>query len=425
MIIKNSHLITLGIFALLLFSCNFPSEIMTPVMRTPLSNGKVEYLQSQPSITVTNAFVRTNPSNETSKPPLDLETQINKKTFFLDQKGVDQYCLKYPQSTLNYPELVDGDYMVAVWERNNISALSLPDGTLTPLITPEYSAGHLLGNVEFNAPWYSYIMVDSPSGNGDWALHVTNLKTREDKIIANREEYGSSALHFYASISSGTIYFSTSNFDRSKILSSNVYSVDLTSGKKEILIESKEELTFMSILAVSGRYLIVENDPIQDYPLSFVSLFDIENKSWIELPQSSPSSMPDIDYPYAVWKNGHRYSEPLSFTTYNIDSGESIIHSVVGGSSFDLTISDGYVITQASTGEELSRNSVILYSLNSADVYAIRLGIEEILIHEAHLSNGKVVWAFRTMSSSVDYSGYLCSVPMETVTSESKGGIEY
>lgn len=113
------------------------------------------------------------PSNEITSP---VETEVitttlvvpttepqdeGKYTYYLDQDRMDQFCLSFPQLQIFKPRKV-GDYYIAyVEEQNNISSISIKEGTLTSLHVSEFPGGRLHPN-EFEYPWYTYSVTDSP-----------------------------------------------------------------------------------------------------------------------------------------------------------------------------------------------------------------------------------------------------------------------
>lgn len=359
--------------------------------------------------------------NSTNIPDPDVEKKF---TYFLDQAAIDQYCLEFPMLTIYKAKDIGDQFYVGVLEQNNISLVSPEDGGLHPIFTPEFSQGHLL-MIDYEYPWYGYIMVDSPNGLGDWNFHIVNLEDGSNTIIANRELYNSTPLHVYSSIDSGTLYLSTSTFnDDFAIISNSVYAIDLKTNEAELLIDNHDMDTFMSVISASNGYLLIENDPPKDQPTLHISLFDIASKAWIDLPQEYPASMPSMEYPYLIWKNSNRFEEPFSFTVFNMDTGFSVVRNITGRDAYDPIISNGFAILHASTGKDRSINSVILYSLDGWEVYAIKIGIDNIFAADAYIDHGNVIFNFREIANFSDFSSYLCKIPLDTVISGSLVGIE-
>ncbi len=359
--------------------------------------------------------------NPTNTPDSDIEKKF---TYILDQEEINQYCLEFPMLTIYEAKDIGGQFYVGVLEHNNISLVSPETGDLYPIFTPEFSQGHLL-MIDYEYPWYGYIMVDSPNGLGEWNFHIVNLEDGSETIIANRELYNSIPLHVYSSIDSGILYLSTSTFEDNFVIdSSRVYAIDLNTNKATLLIDNPETDTFMSVISASNGYLLIENDPPKDQPTLHLSLFDIANKAWIDLQQEYPASMPSMEYPYLIWKNSNRFEEPFSFTVFNMETGVSVVREITGRDAYDPIISNGFAIVQASTGKDRSLNSVILYSLDGWEVYAIRIGIDNVFAADATIDRGNVIFNFREIASVSDFSSYLCKIPLETVISESLVGIE-
>jgi hypothetical protein len=279
--------------------------------------------------------------------------------------------------------------------------------------------------IDYEYSWYGYMMVDSPNGLGEWNFHIVNLETGSNTVVANRSLFNSIPLHVYTAIDAGVVYLSASTFeDGFAVKSSRVYAIDLKTNQATLLIDSHEEDSFMSLISASNGYLLIENDPPKDQPTLHLSLYDIANKAWIDLPQEYPASMPDMEYPYLIWKNSNRFEEPFSFTVYNLETGVSVVRDIVGRDAYDPIISDGFAIVQASTGKDRSTNSVILYSLNGESVYAIKIGIDNIFAADAYIDHGNIIFNFRETASISDFSSYLCRIPLDIVISESLLGIE-
>ena len=355
-------------------------------------------------------------------PTDQLETK--RFTYYFDQHKIDQYCLEFPQTYLYKPMDTGNRYLVSMSEQKNIYTVSPDDGILRPLFPSEFPNGHLfLNNVEFENPWYAYMMVDSPSETGNWNLHVANLEENTNEIIANQGQYNSFSFHTYTSLDSDVLYFSTSTFDGKDILSSQLYAFDLASNKAELLIDSQDQQAFMSNITASNGYIVIENAAPKE-PVRDLTLFDISNRTWVELPQNYPASMPDMEFPYIIWKNNESYEQPTSFTIFNLETGISRIAVVSGRESQDISISDGFAITLASTGTDLSRNSIMLYPIENESVYAIQIGIEEVGARDAYIANGNLIWSFTTLADAFEYSSFLCKVPLNTVMSEAVEGIE-
>jgi len=359
--------------------------------------------------------------NPTKAPSLDIEKKF---TYFFDQDEINQYCLEFPMLTVYQAKDIGGQFYAGVLEQNNISLVSPESGVLSPIFTPEFPQGHLL-MIDYEYPWYGYMMVDSPNGLGEWNFHIVNLETGSNTIVANRSLFNSIPLHVYTAIDAGVVYLSASTFkDGFAVKSSRVYAIDVKTNQTALLIDSHDEDSFMSLISASNGYLLIENDPPKDQPTLHLSLYDIANKAWIDLPQEYPASMPDMEYPYLIWKNSNRFEEPFSFTVYNLETGVSIVRDITGRDAYDPIISDGFAIVQASTGKDRSTNSVILYSLNGESVYAIKIGIDNIFAADAYIDHGNIIFNFRETASISDFSSYLCRLPLDTVISESLLGIE-
>lgn len=315
-------------------------------------------------------------------------------------------------------------FVVSVSEQNNISIAFPEDGTLRPLFAPEFPNGHLLlNNIDFDYPWYTYMVVDSPSETGEWNLHVVNLDEDTNTTITDKGQHNSLSFNTYTSLDSGMLYLSTSTFDAKDILSSQLYAFDLASNNVELLIDNQDPQSFMANVAASNGYIVIENN-VPKEPVRGLTLFDISNRTWLELPKNNPASMPDMEFPFIVWKNNESFEQPTSFTIFNIETGISRRVDISGRESQDISISDGFAIAPASTGKNLSINSIMLYPIENESAYAIQIGIDEVLARDAYIENGNVIWSFTILADPSEYSSFLCKLPLQTVMSESSQGIE-
>ncbi len=375
------------------------------------------------------------PSNEITSP---VETEVitttlvvpttepqdeGKYTYYLDQDRMDQFCLSFPQLQIFKPRKV-GDYYIAyVEEQNNISSISIKEGTLTSLHVSEFPGGRLHPN-EFEYPWYTYSVTDSPQGFGDWHLHLVNVEDGTNTIIAQREQYGSYSLHNDISFDHGNLFFVSSTFDGTKVLSSKVYVIDLSNKETTLIIENPHADTYMSIISASNGYLALEHDAPKSDVDFYLSLYDVDNKRFIDLPQTFPASMPDIEYPYVVWKNNKRFDQPTSYTVYNIETGITSIHEITNSYSVNISISNRFVITDALSGRDPIGNSVILYSIDNDDIYEIQIGTTDVRLNDAYIDNENVALAFTSFTTVDNYSSYICNLPLEDLFTNSVEEIE-
>src|SRR5690606_25248278 len=141
-----------------------------------------------------------------------------------------------------------------------------------------------------------------------------------------------------------------------------VYVIGLSNKETTLIIENPHADTYMSIISASNGYLVLEHDMPKSDVGFYLSLYDVDNKRFIDLPQTFPASMPDIEYPYVVWKNNKRFDQPTSYTVYNIETGITSIHEITNSYSVNISISNRFVIRDALSGRDPIGNSVILYS---------------------------------------------------------------
>ncbi len=352
------------------------------------------------------------------------QQETHRFSYYFDQNEIEKYCVEFPQSNITKPMDIGGRYLVAVSEQNNISIASPEDGTLRPLFAPEFPNGHLLlNNIDFDNPWYTYMVVDSPSETGEWNLHVVNLDEDTNTTITDKGQHNSLSFNTYTSLDSGMLYLSTSTFNGKDILSSQLYAFDLASNNVELLIDNQNPQSFMANIAASNGYIVIENN-VPKEPVRGLTLFDISNRTWLELPKNNPASMPDMEFPFIVWKNNESFEQPTSFTIFNIETGISRRVDVSGRESQDISISNGFAFAPASTGKDISINSIMLYPIENESVYAIQIGIDEVLARDAYIENGNVIWSFTILADPSEYSSFLCKLPLQTVMSESSQGIE-
>ena len=383
-----------------------------------------EVLSTHPSPTQTSV-----PEAETEITALPTTTptppEYREFTYFFDLEKIASYCIEIPQKFILTPLYLGDYYMVHDLKQQSLFSLSTQDGTMNLLYSTEFPNGHPAGGVQIAYPWYTYIISETPSGVGGWNLHLVNLEDGSNTVIATDDQFDSAfLLHINYSLQSDTLYLSASTFDGYEILTSRVYAIDLASRDATVIIDSQDKVTFMTNISASNGYIVIENDPPKSDYQRYLSLYDLSSNSWVDLPQTYPASIPDMDYPYIVWKNNKRFDRATGMTIYNLETGETVVREVVGLASTDPSISNGYIIAAAATGKNSFKNSAVLYSLENGDTYAIQIGIKEVGTNNAYIDNGNVIWAFTTLASADIYSSYVCRLPLEEVIANAVEGIE-
>jgi len=346
-------------------------------------------------------------------------------SFKMSEEFVSQNCLTLPNLRVFSPKLINGAYVLSVNESQNISSLQLADGSLSPLHVSDSPEGHIDGLIEFDYPWYTYSETDSPQGFGDWHLHLVNVEDGSNIIIADQERYGSFSLYNALALDSGKLYLAVSNFDGAKVISSEVFEINPETKESKLLFNNEGGPYYFSNISVSNGYLAIENNVPKSDDAKFISLYDIANGKWIDLPESKMGSSPYVEYPYLVWKNYNRNANPGSLTIFNIINESSTIRDLPEPFSSTLSISNAYIIT-ASTGLDQSHNMILLSSLDNGDSYAIQLeGRDEIQVSGPYIDDQNfLIWAFTDIENPDQITSYVCRIPLEEVLSNSEEGID-
>ena len=345
-------------------------------------------------------------------------------SFKMSEEIVARDCLSLPNLRVFNPKLINGAYVLSVNEAQNISSLRLADGSLSPLHVSDFPEGHIDGLFEFDYPWYTYSETDSPQGFGDWHLHLVNVEDGSNIVIADQERYGSFSLHNAVALDSGKLYLAVSNFDGAKVISSEIFEINLETKESNLLINNEGKPYYFSKISVSNGYLAIENDAPKSDDGRFISLYDIANGNWINLPENKLASSPYVEYPYLVWKNYNRNGNPRSLTIFNIIRKNSTIRDLPDSFSSTLSISKAYVIT-ASIGLDQSRNMIILSSLDTGDSYAIQLeGRDKIQASGPYIDDENfLIWAFTDIEKADQITSYVCRMPLEEILSNSEADI--
>src|SRR5690606_29604417 len=188
--------------------------------------------------------------------------------------------------------------------------------------------------------------------------------------------------------------------------------IDLSNKETTMIVENLNADTYMSIISASNGYLVLEHDAPKSDVDFYLSLYDVDNKRFIDLPQTFPASMPDIEYPYVVWKNNKRFDQLESFTVHNIETGLSSVHETTNSYSVNISISNRFVITDALTGRDPLRVSVILHSIDNDDIYVIQIGTNDVRLHDAYTDIENIALAFTSFTTVDNYSSYICNLPL-------------
>jgi hypothetical protein len=417
-------------FVLIFFALLFLNSCVPQYTKTENLPTKLDYkATTQPSVDLplieTPYPIETEGSTATlAIPTTETQEEGNEFTYYLNRERMDQVCLGFPQLQIFEPHNFEDYYLSYVLEQDSLSLISIEDDTVNPLHVSEFPDGYLDGLREFEYPWYTYSVTGLSQGFGEWNLHLVNIEDGTNTIIAQREKFGSYSLHNDISLDQSKLYLVSSKFDGSKVLSSQVYAIDLGNKETTLIIENPDEDKYISIISASNGYLVLEHEEPKSDVGFYLSLYDVNNKSFTDLPQTYPASMPDIEYPYVVWKNNKRFEQPTSFTVYNIETGVSTVREIKNSYSINLSISNGFVITDALTGRNPSRNSVILYSIDNGDTYAIQIGTNDVRVNDVYLDNQNITWAFTAFTKVNEYSSYICKLSLEDLFSDSVEGIE-
>lgn len=377
-----------------------------------------------PPVSVTEPLEEVNPT-ETIESTEPAEVQLpSDYSFKMSEELVARDCLSLPNLRVFTPKLINDAYVLSVNEEQNISSLQLADGSLSPVHISDFPDGHIDGLFEYDYPWYTYSETDSPQGFGDWHLHLVNLEDGSNTVIADQERYGSFSLHNALALDSGKLYLAISNFDGAKVISSEIFEIDPETKESKLLFNNEGEPYYFSKVSASNGYLAIENNVPKTDDGSFISLYDITNGSWIDLPENKMASSPSIEYPYLVWKNYNRNANPSSLTIFNIINDSSTIMDLPDSFSFNLSISKGYIIT-ASTGLDQSDNIMILSSLDTGNSYAIQLeGAENIQASGPYINDQNfLIWAFTDVEKADQITSYVCRMPLEEILSNSEADI--
>ena len=345
-------------------------------------------------------------------------------SFKMSEEIVAQNCLTLPNLRVFTPKLINEAYVLSVNESQNISSMQLADGSLSPLHVSDFPEGHIDGLFEFDYPWYTYSETDSPQGFGDWHLHLVNVEDGSNTVIADQESYGSFSLYNAVALDSGKLYLAVSTFDGTKVVSSEIFEINPETQESKLLFNNEGETYYFSKISVSNGYLAIENNVPKSDDGRFISLFDIANGNWVNLPENKLASSPYVEYPYLVWKNYNRNGNPRSLTLFNIINQSSTIRDLPDSFSSTLSISKAYIIT-ASLGLDQSSNMIILSSLDNGNSYAIQFeGAENIPTSGPYIDDENfLIWAFTDIEKADQITGYVCRIPLEEILSNSEADI--
>ncbi|MBP7213058.1 MAG: hypothetical protein KBA03_02380 [Anaerolineaceae bacterium] len=409
---KNKFQIILAI-TILLFSVQACESI---VPETQATIPPVSITEPLEEFNPTEAIESTEPAE--AQAPSDF-------TFKMSEEIVSRDCLTLPNLRVFSPKLINGAYVLSVNESQNISSLQLADGSLSPLHVSDFPEGHIDGLFEFDYPWYTYSETDSPQGFGDWHLHLVNVEDGSNIMIADQERYGSFSLYNALALDSGKLYLAVSNFDGAKVISSEIFEINPETKEPKLLFNNEGEPYYFSNISVSNGYLAIENNVPKTDDGRFISLYDITNGNWVNLPENKLASSPYIEYPYLVWKNYNRNANPGSLTLFNIINESSTIRDLPDSSLSTLSISKAYIII-ASLGLDQSSNMIILSSLDNGNSYAIQLeGRDEIQVSGPYIDDQNfLIWAFTDIENPDQITSYVCRIPLEEVLSNSEEGID-
>lgn len=266
--------------------------------------------------------------------------------------------------------------------------------------------------------WLVFMDTNNPTGNPDgyWQLLALNITNGNQIEVTNRDKSNTSLLNFYVSAENGIVYWTQNvvNEENFLTLPTSIHTFDLGTQKDSVLFTENNLDHVDTIIQASNRYLVIERDPndIDKPELIDIALLNLESQHFEQIPYSAPGSMPQLNYPYLVWKNNLRFDNPQKLTFYNIESHETYSLPFIGTPNSDVKLFNQYPYYQ--TIINLHGKNSLTFSITDVmnrKIYIYDPGDGDRGVGNAELGNGFVVWSLINNMMTNDQETLLCKMP--------------
>lgn len=428
---KSRHLLLMVVF--FLSACtNLSLPISSPTDSDPsLSQNVLTTPQSSPSVmphpteapTSVTDVVTVTQSPLINDEPIELSLEdIEISTLSFPENFVETNCAAIENSRIGPLALDEQNlYYVVMNEPSNLYRMPLDFSEKSLIYSSTFENGFLnVFPVQLSNNWILFLDSNNSTGSflGKWKLIAVNLLTNDSVVVTTSEKANTSLLNFYATVSGDTVYWVKNVIEGNELtLPSSIYAYQLVDGIESIVYEETSLDYIVSIPYVSEDYLVFERDPnIGKAPESIsIALLDLKSNTLVDLPYESPGSMPQIQYPFILWKNSYRFDQIKSFTYINLLTGQNTKVPFVGDPNSDIHLYGAYPFARTiiKMGDRSMRMmTLVIFDVSNRKAFVVDTGSNNVGIGNVDINSNYIVFnVIPNVGGSGDQTTWLCKMP--------------
>lgn len=428
---KSRHLLLMVVF--FLSACtNLSLPISSPTDSDPsLSQNVLTTPQSSPSVmphpteapTSVTDVVTVTQSPLINDEPIELSLEdIEISTLSFPENLVETNCAAIENSRIGPLALDEQNlYYVVMNEPSNLYRMPLDFSEKSLIYSSTFENGFLnVFPVQLSNNWILFLDSNNSTGSflGKWKLIAVNLLTNDSVVVTTSEKANTSLLNFYATVSGDTVYWVKNVIEGNELtLPSSIYAYQLVGGIESLVYEETSLDHVVTIPYVSEDYLVFERDPnIGKAPESIsIALLDLKSNTLVDLPYESPGSMPQIQYPFILWKNSYRFDQIKSFTYINLLTGQNTKVPFVGDPNSDIHLYGAYPFARTiiKMGDRSMRMmTLVIFDVSNRKAFVVDTGSNNVGIGNVDINSNYIVFnVIPNVGGSGDQTTWLCKMP--------------
>ncbi|MBX3010221.1 MAG: hypothetical protein KF832_01895 [Caldilineaceae bacterium] len=261
-------------------------------------------------------------------------------------------------------------YWVTDREMGSIFRYPLAGGEIEKIVTTQFPEGVFFYIRHFlSDDWLVYLDAAGESMSTSWRLLAYNLKTGATvTVLENRDKDWAIPEFFF---NDDKVAWTVMDFTKS-VQGCNETVVgyyDLSKGLgRELERVCSEQHYVWGNPSISGNTIIL-GQQTADKQENIVQ-FDLTNNQWHRITQNGHSSIPEVMFPWATWKDGFRYG----------NASQSILYNLQTGSTLPIGFTNLYRLDEPALGQArwlywhnrtTAENPIYVYNLESNVAYKI------------------------------------------------------
>ncbi|WP_152031846.1 hypothetical protein [Longilinea arvoryzae] len=309
---------------------------------------------------------------------------------------------------------LDDDFIYWVDTENPKALYRTPlgGGASEKIIESVYSDGRLDCNkFQISEDWL--VVCDTPTSNdlGEWKIRAVNLKDKAEILLLDDENGRIVFSMFDISLNGHNAIwtYARTTPDLKDLDEMVIEAIDFDTGERRELMRTKIEGSIWPVLSLSGNLAIVEQDFEDIYGGGTdLHLMDITDGTLKDLSLGEKSCMPEIAYPWAVWKSGARYAFWIKAVLHNLSNGQEFYIRNEGVEPSDPKIDGTRVYWTGSIRSTHGiTNAIYIYDIGENKIYVLHAPGEDQYYRFVAIRKNTIAWVRVTEMSKAVSDIYL------------------